>query len=275
MTQDPPQSTLQDTSSDEVQTPLKEEVPANIPLSPSDDEKITEGAVETEKSPELQSEETSSEKRSPKKKKTPEKSSAEEKDFVEKLKTKAGVRKVSGRQDPSQGKNWYAIHTYSGYEDAVEKALRLRIDTLGMQDKIFDVLIPKEKEIVMRRGKPVEVKKCLFPGYVLVEMIVTDDSWYVVRNTPNVTGFVGSGNIPVPVTLEEFSLVKSRMGSEEPKFKADFKRGDVIKIISGPFATFEGNIDSVDTEKGKLTVLVSIFDRETPVELDFNQVAKK
>ncbi len=192
---------------------------------------------------------------------------------IESVEKKVGPMK--GRQDPSLGRNWYAIHTYSGYEDAVEKALRLRMETLGMQDKIFDILVPKEKEIIMRRGKPIEVKKCLFPGYVLVDMIVTDDSWYVVRNTPNVTGFVGSGNIPVPVTLEEFGLVKSRMGSEEPKFKADFKKGDIVKIVSGPFATFEGNVDSVDVEKGKLTVLVSIFDRETPVELDFNQVTKK
>ena len=180
-----------------------------------------------------------------------------------------------GRQ-PSQGRNWYAIHTYSGYEDAVEKALRLRIDTLGMSDKIFDVLVPKETEIVMRRGKPVEVKKCLFPGYVLVDMIVTDDSWYIVRNTPNVTGFVGSGNIPVPVTLEEFGVVKQRISTgDEPQFKADFKKGDIVKIMKGPFATFEGPVEEVDASKGKLTVLVTVFDRETPVELDFDQVAKK
>lgn len=182
--------------------------------------------------------------------------------------------KKSGRQ-PSQGRNWYAIHTYSGYEDAVEKSLRLRIDTLNMQDKIFDVVVPKVKEISMRRGKPVEIKKCLFPGYVLVDMVVTDDSWYVVRNTPNVTGFVGSGNIPVPVTPDEFGLVKSRIGVDQPQYKSDFKTGDIVKIMKGPFATFEGKIDQIDPSKGKLTVLVTVFDRETPVELDFDQVSRK
>lgn len=180
-----------------------------------------------------------------------------------------------GRQDPSQGRNWYAIHTYSGYEDAVEKALRQRIDSMNMQDKIFDVVVAKETEIILRKGKPVQRKKCVFPGYVLVDMIVTDDSWYVVRNTPNVTGFVGSGTIPVPVTPEEFGLVKDRMGTEEPKFKADFAKGDIVKIVDGPFATFEGVVDTVNEEKGKLKVLVTIFDRETPVELAFNQVKKK
>ena len=180
-----------------------------------------------------------------------------------------------GKQDPSQGRNWYAIHTYSGYENAVEKALRQRIDSMNMQDKIFDVVVPEESEIVLRKGKPVERKKCIFPGYVLVDMIVTDDSWYVVRNTPNVTGFVGSGTIPVPVTPEEYGIVRSRMGSEEAKFKADFSEGDIVKIIDGPFATFEGVVHDVNEEKGKLKVLVTIFDRETPVELAFNQVKKK
>ncbi len=180
-----------------------------------------------------------------------------------------------GRQDPSQGRNWYAIHTYSGYEDTVERSLRQRIETMNMQDKIFDVLVAKETQIILRKGKPVERKKCIFPGYVLVEMIVTDDSWYVVRNTPNVTGFVGAGTTPVPVTPEEFGIVKSQMGTEEKKYKADFAKGDIVKIIDGPFATFEGIVDNVNEEKGKLRILVTIFDRETPVELDFSQVKKK
>ncbi len=188
---------------------------------------------------------------------------------------KKELEKMEKGRQPKQGRNWYAIHTYSGYEDSVEKALRQRIETLNMQDKIFDVLVPKETQIVMRRGKPVEIKKCLFPGYALVDMTVTDDSWYVVRNTPNVTGFVGSGNIPVAVTLEEFGVVQSRMGTDEPKFKSDFNSGDIVKIMKGPFATFEGKVDQVDTGKGKLTVLVTVFDRETPVELDFDQVIKK
>ncbi|MCT4592156.1 MAG: transcription termination/antitermination protein NusG [Candidatus Gracilibacteria bacterium] len=180
-----------------------------------------------------------------------------------------------GKQDPSQGRNWYAVHTYSGYENAVKEALNQRIESMIMQDKIFEVIVPEETEIILRKGKPVQRKKCLFPGYVLVDMIVTDDSWYVVRNTPNVTGFVGSGTIPVPVTPEEFGIVKDRMGAEEPKFKADFSKGDIVKIVDGPFATFEGVVDVVNEEKGKLKVLVTIFDRETPVELSFNQVKKK
>lgn len=179
-----------------------------------------------------------------------------------------------GRQ-PHQGRNWYAIHTYSGYEKAVQKALEQRIDTLNMQDKIFRVLVPEDTQIAIRRGKPVEVKKCLFPGYVLVEMEVTDDSWYVVRNTPNVTGFVGSGTIPVPVAPEEFGIIEKRMGTEKAEFKSDFNLGDVVKIMKGPFATFEGKVDSINTTKGNLTVLVTVFDRETPVELDFDQVVKK
>ncbi len=180
-----------------------------------------------------------------------------------------------GRQDVKAGRNWYVIHTYSGYEDAVKNALEQRIETMNMQDKIFEVVVPKETEVILRKGKPVQRKKCIFPGYVIVSMIVTDDSWYVVRNTPNVTGFVGSGNVPVPVTPEEFGVVKKRMGVNEPKYKADFSEGDIVKIVDGPFATHEGVVDEVYPDKGKLRVLVTMFERETPMELTFNQVQKK
>lgn len=183
--------------------------------------------------------------------------------------------KGGGRQDAKAGRNWYVIHTYSGYEDAVKNALEQRMETMNMQEKIFEVVVPKETEVILRKGKPVQRKKCVFPGYVLVSMIVTDDSWYVVRNTPNVTGFVGSGNVPVPVTPEEFGLVKARMGVSEPKYKADFTEGDIVKITDGPFATREGVVDKVYPEKGKLRVLVTLFERETPMELAFNQVQKK
>lgn len=179
------------------------------------------------------------------------------------------------KQAKNTGRNWYVLHTYSGYEDAVEKALRQRIDSLNMQDLIFDVVVPKETQIVIKRGEPIQEKKRIFPGYVLVEMIVTDDSWYVVRNTPNVTGFVGSGNIPVPVTLEEFGLVKKRMGMNEPKFKVTFSTGEHVAIVDGPFTNYDGIVDKIDAEKGKVKVLVSIFDRETPIELDFTQIKKK
>lgn len=180
------------------------------------------------------------------------------------------------KQAKGTGRNWYVLHTYSGYEDAVEKALRQRIEALNMQDYIFDVRVPKETQIVIKRGEPVQEKRRIFPGYVLVEMIVTDDSWYVVRNTPNVTGFVGSGNIPVPVTPEEFGIIEKRTGEEkQPKFKIDFKLGEHVGIISGPFANYDGIIDKIDPEKGKVKVLVSIFDRETPIELDFTQIKKR
>lgn len=186
-----------------------------------------------------------------------------------------GAKFKKGRQDPSQGRNWYVIHTYSGYEDAVEKALKQRIESLNMQETIFDVVVPKEPEIVLKKGEPVQEKKKIFPGYVLVNMIVTDESWYVVRNTPNVTGFVGSGNIPVPVAPEEWGLIEKRMENQQVKFKSEFIKGDMVKIINGPFSNYEGLIDKVDHNKGKVKVLITVFDRETPVELDFNQVKKK
>ncbi len=179
------------------------------------------------------------------------------------------------KQDPSAGRNWYVVHTYSGYEDSVKKAIEQRSETFGMKDYVFSVVVPKEKQIVFKKNEPIEEERKLFPGYVLVDMIVTDESWYVVRNTPNVTGFVGSGNIPVPVTPEEFGVVERRMGEQGAKFKSDFQIGDLVVIIDGPFKNYEGTVDAVDVDKGKITVLVLIFDRDTPVELDFTQVRKK
>lgn len=179
------------------------------------------------------------------------------------------------RQVAGTGRHWYAIHTYSGYEDAVREALMQRIESLGMQDMIFDVVVPKETQIVIKKGEPVTEEKRIFPGYVLVDMVVTDDSWYVVRNTPNVTGFVGSGTIPVPVSPEEFKVIKRHMGQAEPKFKIDFSIDDNVVVLDGPFANYEGIINTIDEEKGKVKVLITIFGRETPVELDFTQVKKK
>lgn len=179
------------------------------------------------------------------------------------------------KQDPNAGRNWYVVHTYAGYEDAVRQALLQRVDSMGMHNYIFDVQVPKEKQLVFKKNEPIEEERKLFPGYVLVDMTVTDESWYLVRNTPNVTGFVGSGNIPVPVTPEEFGVIQRRVGEQEAKFKSDFQVGDLVVIADGPFKNYEGSVDSVDINKGKLTVLVLIFDRETPVELDFTQVKKK
>jgi len=171
-------------------------------------------------------------------------------------------------------RSWYVIHTYSGYEDQVAETLKERIESLGMQDKIFNVTVPKEKQIEIKRGKRKVVEKRIFPGYVLVDMIVTDDSWYVVRNTPNVTGFIGFGTHPTPIADSEMKIIQKKMGIEEPKYKIDLVIGESVKITDGPFSGLEGVIDEVDQERGKVKVLVSMFGRETPVNLDFLQIKK-
>lgn len=174
----------------------------------------------------------------------------------------------------TQGRNWYVLHTYSGYEDTVARNLKQRIESLGMEDKIFNVLVPKEKKIKIKAGKRRIVEEKIYQGYVLVEMIVTDDSWYVVRNTPRVTGFVGAGTTPTPISPEEIAELQKRMGVEEPKYKIDVAAGDPVKITDGPFKDFDGKISEVDEARGKVKVLVSMFGRETPIELDFLQTKK-
>jgi len=178
------------------------------------------------------------------------------------------------KQQTSQEKNWYVLHTYSGYEEAVAKNLKQRIESLGMEDKIFNVLVPKEKKIKIKNSKRRVVEEKIYPGYVLVEMIVTDDSWYVVRNTPNVTGFVGAGTVPIPVSKAEIDNLKKRIGVETPRYKIEVKVGDPIKIIDGPFKDFDGKVSEIDQEKGKVKVLINMFGRDTPVELDSLQIKK-
>jgi len=178
------------------------------------------------------------------------------------------------KQQIEQQKNWYVIHTYSGYEDAVAKNLKQRIESLGMEDKIFNVIVPKEKKIKIKSGKRKVVEEKIYPGYVLVEMVVTDDSWYVVRNTPNVTGFVGAGTTPVPVSSQEIDILKKKMGVETPQYKIDVSRGDPVKIVDGPFKDFDGKVSEIDQERGKVKVLVNMFGRDTPVELDSLQIKK-
>ena len=178
------------------------------------------------------------------------------------------------RQEIQRDRNWYAIHTYSGYEDTVMRNLKQRIESLGMQDKIFNVLVPTEKKFKVKGGKPVTTEEKIYPGYVLVDMIVADDSWYVVRNTPRVTGFVGSGTNPVPLTKEEIAHLLSRMGDTPARHNIDMQKGEVVRIEDGPFKDLEGKVDEVDETRGKVKVLVSMFGRETPVELDFLQVKK-
>ena len=169
---------------------------------------------------------------------------------------------------------WYAVHTYSGYENAVMRNLKQRIESLGMQDKIFDVVIPTEKKIKVTGGKRQTIDEKIYPGYILVDMIVDDDSWFLVRNTPRVTGFVGAGTTPVPLTPEEMSVLFKRMTTDTAKHKIDFSLHEPVVIVDGPFKDLEGKVGEIDEVKGKIKVLVSMFGRETPVELDFLQVRK-
>lgn len=174
-------------------------------------------------------------------------------------------------------KNWYVVHTYSGYENKVKANLEKRVETMGMEDKIFRVIVPEEEETEIKNGKSKVVKKKVFPGYVLVELIMTDDSWYVVRNTPGVTGFVGStgsGSKPIPLLPEEVSALLKRMGIEEKRIEVDLEVGDTVKVIEGPFANFTASVEDIDPAKAKIKVLVNMFGRDTPVELDFSQIEK-
>ncbi len=179
------------------------------------------------------------------------------------------------KQNLNLGRRWYVLHTYSGYEENVKHNIEQRVESFDMRDKIFNVLVPKEKKIKIKNGKRAAVEEKIFPGYILVEMVVTDDSWYVVRNTPNVTGFVGSGTTPTPVDQKEIDTLLKRVNTEtEPTHKIDVEVNDVVRIVDGPFKNFEGKISHVDQERGRIKTLVSMFGRETPVELDALQVKK-
>ncbi len=178
------------------------------------------------------------------------------------------------KQTQHEGKRWYAIHVYSGYEQKVADSLQQRIESMNMEDKIFNILVPTEKNIKIKNGRRKTVTEKIFPGYVLVEMIVTDKSWYVVRNTPNVTGFISSGTTPIPLSEDKIKEIKKRMGVEEPKYKIDIDVGEPVKIVDGPFKDFEGKVKEVDKQRGRVKVLISVFGRETPAELDFLQIQK-
>lgn len=174
-------------------------------------------------------------------------------------------------------KNWYVVHTYSGYENKVKANLEKRVETMGMQDKIFRVVIPEEQETDIKDGKKKTVMKKTFPGYVLVELVMTDDSWYVVRNTPGVTGFIGSsggGAKPTPLLPEEVEFILKQMGMKERKTEVDYELGEMIQVLEGPFAHFQGKVEEIDADKGKVKVSVDMFGRETIMELDFEQIEK-
>jgi transcriptional antiterminator NusG len=181
------------------------------------------------------------------------------------------LRKTSDLDD---SRAWYVIHCYSGYENKVRHNLEQRIETMGMKDMIFDVVIPTQEEIEVKEGKRRSIERHVFPGYVLVNLILTEESWYVVRNTPGVTGFVGMGNDPTPLRPEEVSQILKRMEAEAPHVKVTFKAGERVRIIDGPFNDFRGTVSEIDMERAKVTVMVNFFGRETPVELDFLQVEK-
>jgi len=184
----------------------------------------------------------------------------------------SAAHKKSSEED--DGRAWYVIHCYSGYEKKVRHNLEQRIETMGMKDMIFDVVIPTQEEIEVREGKRRSIERHVFPGYVLVNLILTEESWYVVRNTPGVTGFVGMGNDPTPLRDEEVTQILKRMEAEAPHVKVSFKSGERVRIIDGPFNDFRGTVSEIDIEHAKVTVMVNFFGRETPVELDYLQVER-
>jgi transcriptional antiterminator NusG len=173
------------------------------------------------------------------------------------------------------GRAWYVVHSYSGYENKVKKNLEHRIESMNMQNKIFQVVVPTEEEIEIKEGHRRRTKKRVFPGYILVQMILDEESWYVVRNTPGVTGFVSAGSKPAPLRAEEADKIFKRMEAEAPKIKISFREGQTVRIIDGPFVDFMGTVEELDLDKGKVRVLLSLFGRETPVELDFLQVQRQ
>lgn len=180
----------------------------------------------------------------------------------------------SDEGEDDDGRRWYVVHCYSGYENKVRHAILQRIETMGMEDRIYDVIVPTEEEIEIKDGKRRVVERRVFPGYILVQMLMDEDSWYVVRNTPGVTGFVGMGNEPTPLRPEEVSQIMRRMEADAPVVKANFKIGERVRIIDGPFNDIIGIVGEIDMERAKVRVMVSFFGRETPVELDFLQVEK-
>lgn len=177
-------------------------------------------------------------------------------------------------QPRPENTKWFVIHSYAGYENKVQKNLMHRIESMHMQDKIFQIVVPTEEEVELKDGVRRTTERRIFPGYILVEMVLDEDSWYVVRNTPGVTGFVGSGNKPIPLRDDEVNRIVKRMEAEAPKIKVSFKEGQKVRIVEGPFEDFMGTVDEIDLDRARVKVLVNFFGRETPVELDFLQVER-
>lgn len=194
--------------------------------------------------------------------------------YLNSSKSSQNLDDESGLLDVPEDARWYVIHSYSGYENKVEKNLMHRTESMGMQNKIFQVVVPTEEEVELKDGQRRTIERRVFPGYVLVQMILDEDSWYVVRNTPNVTGFVGAGNKPTALPEEEVDRILKRMDAQAPKIKVSFKVGQKVRIVEGPFEDFMGTVDDIDLERARVKVLVNFFGRETPIELDFLQVER-
>lgn len=199
---------------------------------------------------------------------------AEARDADSGVETAAEAEEPETVEEPDDGRAWYVVHCYSGYENKVRHNLEQRIETMGMKDQIFDVVVPTEEEIEVKEGKRRTVERRVFPGYILVNMIMGEEPWYVVRNTPGVTSFVGQGNDPLPLRPEEVSQIIKRMEADAPRIKVTFRSGERVRIIDGPFNDFRGTVSEIDMERAKVRVMVNFFGRETPVELDFLQVEK-
>ncbi len=194
-------------------------------------------------------------------------------DLAQEFGFESGDSSLSDGED-EDGRAWYVVHCYSGYENKVRHNLEQRIESMGMKDRIFDVVVPTEEEIEVKEGKRRTIERRVFPGYILVNMLLSEESWYVVRNTPGVTGFVGMGNTPTPLRPEEVAQIIKRMEAEAPRIKVTYKPGERVRIVDGPFNDFRGTVSEIDMERAKVRVMVNFFGRETPVELDFLQVEK-
>jgi transcription termination/antitermination protein NusG len=204
----------------------------------------------------------------------PDSGTAETSDRIETENDSSSSVSDSQSEENNDGRAWYVVHCYSGYENKVQHNLEQRIESMDMKDKIFDVVIPTEEEIEVREGKRRTIERRVFPGYILVNMVMTESSWFVVRNTPGVTGFVGMGNTPTPLRPEEVASIIKRMEADAPRIKVTFRPGERVRIVDGPFNDFRGTVSEIDMERAKVRVMVNFFGRETPVELDFLQVEK-
>jgi transcriptional antiterminator NusG len=259
---------IEEASSVSEKEPIDDQVPSEVEAYPTDDREEVKLAMENilEKSADAEKEEAVIT--------TAEEDVLEEQVILEEA-DEEELSLVDGPvEEPDDGRRWYVVHCYSGYENKVRHNLEQRIETMGMKDRIFDVVVPTEEEIEVKDGKRRTIERRVFPGYILVQMIMTEESWYVVRNTPGVTGFVGMGNEPTPLRPEEVSSIIKRMEAEAPRIKVTYKIGQKVRIIDGPFNDFIGTVDDINMERAKVRVMVSFFGRETPVELDFLQVEK-